>query len=250
MAAMLGGGGGDGAMGQLPLEQWFFEIPVCTRWWTTATVVTGVLVQCHILTPFQLFYSYRAVFQKSQYWRLLTTFIYFGPLSLNLLFHIFFIQRYARMLEESAASVAHFAWLLFYAATTLLTIAPISSQAFLGTTLSSTLVYIWSRRNPDTRLSFLGLLTFKAPWLPWVLIGFNVALHGNWPKDELCGIVVGHIWYFFNDIYPATHNGYRPMDPPGWWIRLFERQVALPDSDVHDAALHREVAVPAVADIR
>jgi hypothetical protein len=127
-----------------------------------------------------------------QYWRLLTTFIYFGPLSLNLLFHIFFIQRYARMLEESAASVAHFAWLLFYAATTLLTIAPISSQAFLGTTLSSTLVYIWSRRNPDTRLSFLGLLTFKAPWLPWVLIGFNVVLHGNWPKDELCGIVVGH----------------------------------------------------------
>ena len=31
---------------------------------------------------------------------------------------------------------------------------------------------------------------------------------------------------------------------------MFERQVALPDSDVHDAALHREVAVPAVADIR
>lgn len=127
-----------------------------------------------------------------QYWRLLTTFIYFGPLSLNLLFHIFFIQRYARMLEESATSVAHFAWLLFYAAATLLAIAPLSSQAFLGTTLSSTLVYIWSRRNPDTRLSFLGLLTFKAPWLPWVLIAFNVVLHGHWPKDELCGIVVGH----------------------------------------------------------
>lgn len=135
---------------------------------------------------------FRAVFHKSQYWRLLTTFIYFGPLSLNLLFHIFFIQRYARMLEESATSVAHFSWLLAYAATTLLAIAPMFSQAFLGTTLSSTLVYIWSRRNPDTRLSFLGLLTFKAPFLPWVLIAFNVVLHGHWPKDELCGIVVGH----------------------------------------------------------
>ena len=127
-----------------------------------------------------------------QYWRLLTTFIYFGPLSLNLLFHIFFIQRYARMLEESAASVAHFSYLMAYATTTLLAIAPLSNQAFLGTTLSSTLVYIWSRRNPDVRLSFLGLLTFKAPWLPWVLIAFNVVLHGHWPKDELCGIVVGH----------------------------------------------------------
>jgi hypothetical protein len=128
----------------------------------------------------------------TQYWRLLSTFVYFGPLSLNLLFHIFFIQRYARMLEESAASVAHFAWLMAYAVISLLTIAPIANQAFLGTTLSSTLVYIWSRRNPDIRLSFLGLLTFKAPWLPWVLIAFNVVLHGHWPKDELCGIAVGH----------------------------------------------------------
>lgn len=60
MAAMLGGGDG------MPLEQWFFEMPVCTRWWTTATVLCGVLVQCHILTPFQLFYSFRAVFHKQQ----------------------------------------------------------------------------------------------------------------------------------------------------------------------------------------
>jgi len=130
--------------------------------------------------------------ETQQYWRLLSTFVYFGPLSLNLLFHIFFIQRYARMLEESAASVAHFSWLMAYAVLSLLAIAPISNQAFLGTTLSSTLVYIWSRRNPDVRLSFLGLLTFKAPWLPWVLIAFNVVLHGHWPKDELCGIAVGH----------------------------------------------------------
>lgn len=50
----------------MPLEQWFFETPVCTRWWTTATVVTGILVQCQILTPFQLFYSWRAVYHKQQ----------------------------------------------------------------------------------------------------------------------------------------------------------------------------------------
>ena len=96
------------------------------------------------------------------------------------------------MLEESSSSPAHFSWLLAYASTTLLILAPLFNQMFLGTTLSSTLVYIWSRRNPDVRLSFLGLLTFKAPWLPWVLIAFNVVLHGHWPKDELCGIAVGH----------------------------------------------------------
>lgn len=64
MDNMLGGGGG--AIGQFPLEQWFYEMPVCTRWWTAATVATSLLVQCHIITPFQLFYSFRAVFVKNQ----------------------------------------------------------------------------------------------------------------------------------------------------------------------------------------
>ncbi|KAI4223174.1 MAG: hypothetical protein L6R36_005615 [Xanthoria steineri] len=64
MDNMLGGGGG--AIGQFPLEQWFYEMPVCTRWWTAATVATSLLVQCQIITPFQLFYSFRAVFVKNQ----------------------------------------------------------------------------------------------------------------------------------------------------------------------------------------
>ncbi len=67
----------NGQMGQFPLEQWFYEMPPVTRWWTVATVATSVLVQCHIVTPFQLFYSFRTVYAKSQYWRLLSTSIYF-----------------------------------------------------------------------------------------------------------------------------------------------------------------------------
>lgn len=67
-------------------------------------------------------------------------------------------------------------------------------------------------------------------------------------------VLIGNlVWYFFNDIYPSTHNGQRPMDPPQWWIRVFER--GLPgggdaDSEVHAAALNRDVAVPAVPDVR
>lgn len=63
MAAIWGNGG---QAGQFPLEQWFYEMPPVTRWWTAATVATSVLVQCNIVTPFQLFYSFRAVYFKSQ----------------------------------------------------------------------------------------------------------------------------------------------------------------------------------------
>jgi hypothetical protein len=53
-------------MGGFPLEQWFYEMPVCTRWWMTAALSASVLVQCRIISPFQLFYSVRTVFFKSQ----------------------------------------------------------------------------------------------------------------------------------------------------------------------------------------
>ncbi|RYP46005.1 hypothetical protein DL768_007721 [Monosporascus sp. mg162] len=224
MEQMMGGGAGAaGDGGRFPLEAWFWEMPICTRWWTTATVLTSALVQCQMVTPFQLFYSVRTVFQKGEYWRLLTTFLYFGPFSLDLLFHVYFLQRYARLLEESSGrSPAHFSWLLFYSMVFLIAISPLVSMPFLGHPLSSTLVYIWSRRNPDTRLSFLGLLVFTAPYLPWVLMGFSLVMHGTVPKDEIMGVVIGHIWYFFTDVYPPMHNGSRPLDPPMWWRRIFE----------------------------
>jgi Derlin-2/3 len=128
-----------------------------------------------------------------QFWRLITTFVYFGPLSLDLLFHVFFLQRYSRLLEDSSGrSPARFAWLLLYASVSLLLLSPLVSMPFLGSPLSSSLVYIWSRRDPNTRLSFLGLLVFSAPYLPWVLMGFSLLLHGTIPKDEIMGVIVGH----------------------------------------------------------
>lgn len=105
---------------------------------------------------------------------------------------------------------------------------------FLGQPLSSTLVYIWSRRNPDTRLSFLGLMVFTAPYLPWVLMGFSLVLHGTVPKDEIMGVVIGHVYYFFTDVYPPLHNGSMPLGPPNWWRRLFEAPPPRQFDDRHD----------------
>lgn len=185
----------------------------------------------------------------AQYWRLLTTFLYFGPLSLDLVFHVFFLQRYSRLLEESSGrSPAHFSWLLLYATTCLICASPLVSMPFLGHPLSSTLVYIWSRRNPDTRLSFLGLLVFTAPYLPWVLMCFSLVLHGTIPKDEIMGVVIGHVWYFFSDVYPPLHNGSRPFDPPMWWRRLFDGPPP-PRDDTVDA-INNEIAVAAAPEVR
>lgn len=34
------------------------------------------------------------------------------------------------------------------------------------------------------------------------------------------------VWYFFTDVYPPLHNDHSPLDPPAWWIRLFDGRPA------------------------
>lgn len=72
MADILGAGAGGLGNG-FPLEQWWMEMPPVTRYWTTASVICSVLVQCHVISPFNMFYSVRAVFNKGQVCRAPTT---------------------------------------------------------------------------------------------------------------------------------------------------------------------------------
>lgn len=70
-------------------------------------------------------------------------------------------------------------------------------------------------------------------------------MHGTIPRDEIMGVVIGHIWYFFNDVYPPLHNGSKPLDPPSWWRRLFEgRRTEDSTTDIDDmvGAAGRDVA--------
>lgn len=68
----------DGAA-RLPLEAWYFDVPIVTRAFITASVVTSIAVvclslksefsnrkQCDVVSLYQLFYSWRAAFVKAQ----------------------------------------------------------------------------------------------------------------------------------------------------------------------------------------
>ena len=68
-------------------------------------------------------------------------------------------------------------------------------------------------------MSFLGLFNFTAPYLPWVLLIFSVML-GSSPLVDLLGMVVGHIYFFFEDVYPVV-SGRRLLRTPGVIKALF-----------------------------
>uniref|UniRef100_A0A182S8E2 Derlin n=1 Tax=Anopheles maculatus TaxID=74869 RepID=A0A182S8E2_9DIPT len=83
----------------------------------------------------------------------------------------------------------------------------------VGQAFTIMLVYIWSRRNPFVRMNFFGVLNFQAPYLPWVLFGFSVLL-GNTIWVDLIGMVVGHTYYFLEDVLPNQPGGMKLLKTP------------------------------------
>ncbi|XP_008960341.1 derlin-3 isoform X2 [Pan paniscus] len=165
----------------------FLQVPAVTRAYTAACVLTTAAV-LELLSPFQLYFNPYLVFRKFQVWRLVTNFLFFGPLGFSFFFNMLFVFRYCRMLEEGSfrGRTADFVFMFLFGGVLMTLLGLLGSLFFLGQALMAMLVYVWSRRSPRVRVNFFGLLTFQAPFLPWALMGFSLLL-GNSILVDLLG---------------------------------------------------------------
>ncbi|XP_054075515.1 derlin-3-like isoform X5 [Rissa tridactyla] len=194
------GRGRDGALGGLlkgPRRGWalspctmayqgfaqeYLGMPAVTRTYTTACVITTAAVQLEFITPFQLYFNPDLIFRKFQIWRLITNFLFFGPLGFSFFFNMIFLYRYCRMLEEGS---------------------------FRGRTADFVFMFLF------------GGFLMTAPFLPWVLMGFSLLL-GNSIIIDLLGIGVGHIYYFLEDVFPNQPGGKKLLLTPGFLKMVFD----------------------------
>ncbi|KAJ0917207.1 putative derlin [Helianthus annuus] len=127
---------------------------------------------------------------------------------------MFFLSRYCKLLEENSfrGRTADFFYMLLFGATVLTTtvliggMIPYLSESFatiffLSNSLTFMMVYVWCKQNPLIHMSFLGIVTFTAGYLPW-------------------GIIAGHAYYFLEDVYPKI-TGRRPLKTPSFIKALF-----------------------------
>lgn len=199
------------------LLAWYFEIPFISRCYLTAAVAVTCACFLDVVSPLTLYYNYELAMNKRQYWRFFSSFLFFGTFSLDFVFHMYFVMRYSRLLEEGhfRGRTADFLYMILLGALSMLlltaTVDTFSRIKFLGHPLSFMMVYLWSRdpENVHVRLSFF-VLQFNAPILPWVMLSFS-ALLGNPIETDLLGIVVGHVYYFLDQVYPqvAEVRGWR-----------------------------------------
>ena len=149
----------------------------------------------------------------------------FVSAGLDFLFHMFFLVKYAKSLEEGSFRnrSADFLWMLLFGAAILNALAPFVNVQYLGASLTFMMVYVWGRRHPRVPLSFLGIFSFSAAYLPWVLLAFSVLL-GSSPTVDLLGMAAGHTYFYLEDVYPHTAHGSRLLKTPAFVRALFPQQ--------------------------
>ncbi|XP_009762340.1 derlin-2.2-like [Nicotiana tabacum] len=214
------------------VEEWYKQMPIITRSYLTAAIVTTIGCSLEIISPYNLYLNPKLVVKQYQVWRLITNFLYFRKMDLDFLFHMFFLARYCKLLEENSfrGRTADFFYMLLFGATVLTGIVlvggmiPYVSESFariifLSNSLTFMMVYVWSKQNPFIHMSFLGLFTFTAAYLPWVLLGFSV-LVGASAWVDLLGMIAGHAYYFLEDVYPRM-TGRRPLKTPAFIKAMF-----------------------------
>ncbi|GFR61644.1 derlin [Elysia marginata] len=210
-------------------QQEYMQMPPITRAYTTACVLTTLAVQLDIISPFQIYFNPDLIFRQYQLWRIVTSFLYFGPIGFNFLFNMIFAYRYCRMLEEGAfrGKTADFCFMFLFGGFFMVVMALFVNLVFLGSAFTMMLVYVWSRRNPYIRLNFFGLMNFQAPFLPWVLLGFSLLI-GNSVIIDMMGIAIGHIYFFLEDVFPQQQGGFKVLKTPTFLKTLLE---APPDQE-------------------
>ncbi len=69
-------------------QEWYLGLPIFTRTWLTAVVITALGVRFGYANPYKIMFDYVAVFTQFQVWRILTCFLFLGPLSFNWIFQM------------------------------------------------------------------------------------------------------------------------------------------------------------------
>mmetsp|Transcript_3858 Transcript_3858/g.5391 ORF Transcript_3858/g.5391 Transcript_3858/m.5391 type:complete len:238 (+) Transcript_3858:60-773(+) len=206
------------------LERWWKELPIITKYLFASSFGLTLAANFGIINPYYIILDFQQVFRSLEIWRLATCFFFHGRLGFSFLIHMIFLVRYGESLEKSvfAGRTADYLFFILFGGTLLLVASFFLNFKILGASLIMMIIYLWSRKNPNVTMSFMFGLRFQSFYFPWVLVAFDV-LMGGFPLPELVGILVGHVYFFLQDIYPAT-GGPRYLQTPQFLQNLFPAQ--------------------------
>ena len=205
-------------------ENWYRSLPPITRIVLTAVFATTCLVQLGLLNPHLIILDWKLVGNSFHIWRPLTSALFFGKFSFQFVMGLYFLSSFGGKLERSdrfvvapADYVFFLIFVTFACAALSVILAWPSGYPLLGQPVVFSILYYWSRCEPEARLSIYGF-EVKGFQFPFAMMLLTILLGGDiW--TDLLGLGAGHIYYFLKDVVPLEY-GYRLLRTPALLARL------------------------------
>jgi Derlin-2/3 len=209
----------------MDIEGWIHNIPIVTKVYMVAALAVSVGITFDLVSPLSLYLGYTQVWQRGEYWRLLTTFLFFGKIDVGFFFNMHFLYCYCRRLEEHFYfnRTGEYVCFLLTAAAALLLLSVFVPMLFLAQPMIMVILYMWARRFPDELLSIYGIFTVTSAYLPFVMTGLAFLFNGaDAVRMDLYAIGVAHVLWYVADVLPQI-TGWHIMSP-SFILALFQRQ--------------------------
>jgi Derlin-2/3 len=201
----------------------FNESPKITKILILSSFSVSFLVYTGLITPYDIYLNYGLIIHKFQFWRIITTFFYFGEFNLNLIVHMYMFFRDSKSLEKKIFhnKAADYLFFIIYCMVSLLILSFFTNSIFLSSSLNFAMMYYWGRKSKTANVEFLGVFRFRAPYVSifYLLISF---LLGYEFKLLICGIIVGHVYFFIREILPRIKgvNGIKLLNTPTFFQKM------------------------------
>lgn len=207
------------------IGDWYRGIPPISKYWFTGSVIFPIAARFGLLNPAYLILLFEAVIYKFQIWRLLTSVLYFpirGSSGFHYLINLYFLYSYSTRLETGIfdGKPAEYLFMLLFNWVCLIIIGFVADIMLLMDPMILSVLYVWCQLNKDMIVSFWFGTRFKAMYLPWVLLAFNMIVGGG-GLLELVGIIVGHLYFFLMFKYPQDFGGVRLLNTPQILYKYF-----------------------------
>ncbi|CDR42388.1 CYFA0S09e02520g1_1 [Cyberlindnera fabianii] len=197
---------------------WALEMPIVTRCWSIAILAASVLVSTNLISDKDLSFVPIAIVKKHQYWRLFSSFFYFGEIDLYMLYQVYIITQHSCTIEQGFNSSADYLWYIFVNCFVLIIYSFLfNTNTWLSFALVASLMYVWSRQNPHEEIAIFGFLNIKATYYAFVIIAQALLWRGSISAAGLAGLVVGHTLFYFEDVFSKLHNNIKILQPPWRW---------------------------------
>ncbi|KAF0558409.1 Derlin-1 [Gigaspora margarita] len=106
----------------------------------------------------------------------------------------------------------------------------------LSQSLMMAIIYTWSLYRRRTIIYISNFISFKAVYLPFILLLIDTCFIQYIPHDLLAGIIAGHLYYYLKERYPVDGD-IGLLNTPRWLYRIFP-QISYRPSNPHKPAIH------------